>query len=433
MAAGASAARAAPRATGGVDWFGVGLSLRPGTLIGERYRLLEPLGRGGMGSVWAATHLLTEREVAMKFVRGPAHARRERRERFLREARAATAVRHPNVIHVLDAFALDDETHVMVMDRLRGETLRARLERHERLSLTETVRLVSPVVSAVRAAHACGIVHRDLKPENIFLASGEDGQVEVKVLDFGIAKLCAPDAEPSGLITQAGATLGTPCYMAPEQATADKDLDQRVDVWALGVILYECLAGLRPIEGESVGQVVMRLMSTGIIPLERVAFGLPEEVTALVGRMLARERAKRPSDLGEVLEVLQRYGGSELPAGSAPARAAPRRARVGMFVATGALAVGLGIWLVQRSAAEPGRRTETSPPASTPSLASGALSAAPAPAPEGESSAAAPPPLVSASARRPSPAAPRARPAPTPSSSAAPAVSLQGLAETPPF
>lgn len=280
-----------------------------------------------MGVVWAARHTVTRRAVAMKFLSGPRHLQPALRRRFMREARAACAVDHPNVIEVLDVFELDADTPVMVMDLLVGETLKERLAREESLTLEEAATILLPTISAVGTAHARGIVHRDLKPENIFLAKGSDGE-QVKVLDFGIAKLIDPAAPgESRLITETGSTLGTPCYMAPEQATGAKDIDYGVDIWALGVILYECLAGFRPIEGESIGQVVAALMKTAVTPLERIRDDLPDDVTALVGRMLQRSRDKRPEDLREVWAALGRYSSIKTPdfgpPGSAPAALGP--------------------------------------------------------------------------------------------------------------
>jgi serine/threonine-protein kinase len=255
----------------------VALILETGRIVAGRYRLDRLLGQGGMGEVWAATHQVTRRSVAMKFVRGTGHARPELRRRFMREARAASAVQHPNVVEVFDVFELDAETPVMVMELLSGETLGRRLAREGQLDLDQALALLVPAVSAVGAAHALGVVHRDLKPENLFLsrASGStEFETVVKVLDFGIAKLSSEMAGETG-VTETGTTLGTPCYMAPEQAMAERELDHRVDVWAFGVILYETLSGARPIEGDTVGQVVKHLMTTGITPLERVVPGLP--------------------------------------------------------------------------------------------------------------------------------------------------------------
>ncbi len=173
---------------------------------------------------------------------------------------------------------------------------------------------MAPVVSAVGAAHALGIVHRDLKPENIFLARGPDGARTVKVLDFGIAKLTALDGEvmrSTGITT--GVVLGTPAYMAPEQVFAEKDLDHRADIWALGIIFYECLAGACPTEGANIGQVLKHVVARPFAPLEQLAPEAPEALCRLVARMLAREPWQRPADLREVQEVLAPLAGAAAP------------------------------------------------------------------------------------------------------------------------
>src|SRR5579863_2255046 len=250
--------------------------LSSGTLIGGRYRLDERLGEGGMGEVWAATHVITRRRVAMKFLKGSAAMRMDMRQRMLREARATSLVKHPSVVELIDVFELDGGVPVLVMDLLVGETLGAKLTTSPVLAAREAATLLLPVVEAVEAAHAKGIVHRDLKPDNIFLNRGEAGDITVKVLDFGIAKLTATegDAAETGALTGTGSLVGTPWYMAPEQCYGERDIDQRADIWALGVILYECLAGARPVEGASMGQVLKRILHEGIVPLEERISGV---------------------------------------------------------------------------------------------------------------------------------------------------------------
>jgi serine/threonine-protein kinase len=284
-------------------------SLAPGTVIAGRYRLDRILGQGGMGVVWAATHTITRRGVAMKFLKGPAHARPELRRRFLREARAAATVQHPSVVEVHDVFELDDETPVMVMDLLVGETLAQRMASQGPLSVHHTASILLPVVSAVGTAHSRGVVHRDLKPENIFLAENEEGATEIKVLDFGIAKLANIEGEAvtQSQLTGTGSMLGTPCYSAPEQLFGEKIIDHRADIWALGVVLYECLSNQLPVYGENLGQILKMLTSGEILPLERLVPQLPADIVTLVGRMLSRPVDQRPKDMREVLEVLQRY------------------------------------------------------------------------------------------------------------------------------
>jgi hypothetical protein len=200
-----------------------------------------------------------------------------------------------------------------------GDTLADRLERERRLSLRKTATLLLPAVSAVGTAHVRGIVHRDLKPSNIFLARSAARTV-VKVLDFGIAKWTAPPDDPDSHHTQTGSTLGTPCYMAPEQATGERWVDHRVDVWALGVMLYECLAGVRPVEGANAAQVVLRLASTGIMPIEQLVTGLPVDIAELVRRMLARDLAQRLPDLRAAAQILARYATVGAPEFGEPGR-----------------------------------------------------------------------------------------------------------------
>jgi eukaryotic-like serine/threonine-protein kinase len=281
-----------------------------GEIVAKRYRLDEELGRGGMGVVWAATHVVTRRRVAIKFLRAPTDLRTDHRARFLREARAASAVDHPNVVSVVDVFELDDETPVIVMELLVGETLRQRLTRVGRLPVGQAAATILRVASAVDRAHALGIVHRDLKPENIFLMRSGAGDA-VKVLDFGIAKLLARegDEKESDSLTGTGALLGTPSYMAPEQVLGEKDIDHRADIWALGVILYECLAGVRPLRGSGLGQVATTLATEGVAPLAKAQPDLPSEMTELVMGMLERPRERRPQTLQSVQEVLSRFAG----------------------------------------------------------------------------------------------------------------------------
>jgi serine/threonine protein kinase len=219
-------------------------------------------------------------------------------------------VDHPNVVSVVDVFELDDETPVIVMELLVGETLGQRLIRAGRLPLGQAAAITLKVASAVDRAHALGIVHRDLKPENIFLVRAGAGDA-VKVLDFGIAKLLARegDEKESDTLTGAGTLLGTPSYMAPEQVLGEKDIDHRVDIWALGVILYECLAGVRPLRGSGLGQVATTLATEGVAPLEKAQPDLPPEMTELVMRMLERQRERRPQTLESVQEVLSRFAG----------------------------------------------------------------------------------------------------------------------------
>ncbi|MBI5537592.1 MAG: serine/threonine protein kinase [Deltaproteobacteria bacterium] len=285
--------------------------LIPGTVVSGRFRVERKLGEGGMGAVYAAFNITTNRPVALKVMHPEYAAKKDVVRRFLREAKAATAITHPNVIEVLDVVDGEHGEPVMVMELLSGEALDALLERRGALSLGEVARIMTPVVSAVGAAHARGIIHRDLKPENIFLTKLGDGTTKPKVLDFGIAKILDPTQINEGMTksgaTRTGSMLGTPYYMSIEQACGEKDIDHRSDIWSIGVILYTMLAGKRPYEGENYGQILKALMTDTPPSIGSLVSDLPADVAEIVDRCIARPRDKRPSDLREVYAVLSRY------------------------------------------------------------------------------------------------------------------------------
>jgi serine/threonine-protein kinase len=273
-----------------------------------RFRLIRELGSGGMGTVWEAVEVATNRRYAIKFlradVRSAAHS-----ERLLREARAVTTIRHPNVLCIHEVIEDALGAPALVMDLLHGETLRNRLERQRRLHLSEAATILASVASGVQAAHAAGVVHRDLKPENIFIRSKNDATADVLVLDFGIAKNLVATGTT---VTGTGEFLGTPYYMSPEQASGEK-VDERSDVWSLGVILFECLTGQRPVEGENVGQIFKRLIRGEVTLLSSLRLDLPADLVQVVDATLA-ERSARPRDLHRLIEVLAQYADGTVPA-----------------------------------------------------------------------------------------------------------------------
>jgi serine/threonine-protein kinase len=246
-----------------------------------------------MGIVWEASHLATEKTVAIKILKG-----RDASDaaRFLREAKVAAGLSHPSIVQVFDFWETEGGGPVfMVMEHLVGETLATRLERVTRLSPSDVRATLAPVASALRAAHARGIVHRDLKPENIFLARvSEADPPEVKVLDFGIARQVTAEGT-STAITKTGTLIGTPYYMAPEQLFGEKRIDTAADVWALGVVLYECLTGERPYGGENLGQIIRRVSDGSFRPLRELVPEVAPGVEELVRRMLSPDRESRPT------------------------------------------------------------------------------------------------------------------------------------------
>ncbi|WP_437744321.1 serine/threonine-protein kinase [Sorangium sp. So ce1504] len=282
-------------------------SLPAGKIIAGRFRIERLIGRGGMGEVYAARNVGTGRDVALKMIRGVADAAQTRR--FLREAKAATAIQHPNVIEVLDVFE-EDHTPVMVMELLRGEPLSGLRKRRGALQLYEAARLLVPVASALRAAHEKGIVHRDLKPDNIFLSEPQAGGCVPKVLDFGIAKVLDPtsiSSETQGGNTSTGSILGTPHYMSFEQAMSEKDIDHRADIWAMGVILFEALTGRRPLEFENLGEMYTAFLQREVPSIRSAVPDLPADVAGVLDRCLQKRREDRLDDLAPLVEVLGRY------------------------------------------------------------------------------------------------------------------------------
>jgi len=283
---------------------------REGAIIAERFRIERMLGEGGMGEVWAGVDTTTGERRALKFLKVSA-SDDERRRRFLREARAAMSLDNPNVVRIHSVEDRETGSPFMVMDLLEGETLQAHLARVGRLALADALAIFMPIISAVGAAHAKSIVHRDLKPENVFLSHEKDG-TRVRVLDFGVAKFAASHSTPA--LTESGDRLGTPRYMAPEQARGSRDVDHRVDIWALGIMLWEALAGRHPIVGENVGSIYKAITLDAMPDLAAAAPDVPGDVVALVARMLSRAPAERPHDLREVAATLGRHFRGDIPA-----------------------------------------------------------------------------------------------------------------------
>ncbi|KYF73235.1 serine/threonine-protein kinase [Sorangium cellulosum] len=326
------------------------INLVPGALVASRYRVDRQLAEGGMGVIWAATHLASGERVALKLLRPGATEDASTRRRLLREARAAAAVDHPNVPCIHDVLELDNGTPFLVMDLLEGESLRDRLLREAQIPLPELARILLPVISAVGTAHALGIVHRDLKPDNIFLLTPEaaaplhDEAARVRVLDFGIAKLTAAHGETAWTSgrTGTGEMLGTPYYMSPEQILGEHDVDHRADIWSLGVILYECLTSVRPNEAESMGKVLKRILTGTMRPIGEIAPALPADVAAMVDRMLSPDRAQRPADLREVGALLGRYADVALRPFGPPAAPRERESDAPSFEARAGDALSAG-------------------------------------------------------------------------------------------
>jgi eukaryotic-like serine/threonine-protein kinase len=315
-------------------------------LLADRYRLVRPLARGGMGSVWTAEHLTLGSEVAIKIIDPRVASRDMGVARFLREARALAALRSPYIVQVMD-FGTDGEIVFLVMELLEGRTLGQRLKAEGKLSASETNRILSQVCKAMSHAHGRGIIHRDLKPDNIYVCDQTREHV-TKVLDFGIAKPLGGMAT-SGTSTEVGAFLGTPSYMSPEQCRGSTDIDHRSDLWSLGAIAYECLLGRRLFEGEVLGELVVRIC-TEALPIASTSSQLPTGFAEWLSRAMARSPADRfqsAAELGAALSaVLESAGESSRGVDSAETLQEER------FVAALAPAAGLGSTLENGSLAQ---------------------------------------------------------------------------------
>jgi serine/threonine protein kinase len=276
----------------------------PGLVIGGKYRLKAPIGRGGMGMVWVARHLDLDVLVAIKLMAPEYSPSSRERARFMREARAAARLRSRNVVTVLD-YGVEKQTQYIVMELLEGEDLRGRLDRERILSPHEAAKLLDSIANAVELAHKAGIIHRDLKPENIFLARvvGETEEV-VKVLDFGIAKDLNPGSGDES--TRSGVAIGTPQYMSPEQARGSKLIDHRSDLWSIGVILFRALLGRLPFEGMVAIEILDALANDPIPVPSSIEPSLPADVDRFFARALAREPKERFQTIREMTEAFHR-------------------------------------------------------------------------------------------------------------------------------
>jgi eukaryotic-like serine/threonine-protein kinase len=280
-------------------------------LVAGKYELSHLIGRGGMGSVWEGRHATLGTRVAIKFVDAEYADSPEARQRFMTEARAAATIQSKYAIQIHDHGLTDDGRPYIVMELLVGEPLDRRIERVGRLALSDTARILGQVCRALQRAHEAGIIHRDLKPENIFLVRSPDDDDEIaKVLDFGIAKFRASPGE-AGLSssTKTGAVLGTPFYMSPEQARGLRNIDHRTDLWSLGIIAYKCVTGVLPFDGESVGDLLVKIC-TGPLPVPSlVVAGLPPAFDGWFARSLERAPERRFASASELSSALAMAAG----------------------------------------------------------------------------------------------------------------------------
>jgi len=275
---------------------------RLATTLGGKYRIIRCIGQGGMGSVYEAMHVVIKRRFAVKFLRSDLAQRRDALARFQREAAAAGAVESENIAQAVDFGVADDGAPYIIMEYLNGCDLASLLRRSGPLPIKRATDLAIQACNGIQAAHAVGVIHRDLKPANLYICRRSDQTDLLKIVDFGIAKLKASEAEQA--ITRTGAIFGTPTYMSPEQARGSTVLDERVDVYALGVILYEMLSGRTPHPGDSHNAVMYHVSTQPPVRLNRETSPLPADLIDVVMGALATDAEQRPVSAAELARQL---------------------------------------------------------------------------------------------------------------------------------
>lgn len=267
--------------------------MKAGDIVASKYRLIARIGQGGMGSVWKASNTFTGREFAIKFLLAQVASHEDSRHRFTQEARASARINHPNAIDVYDVGESEDGGLYLVMELLDGLSLAEALRAQPGFSARELLILLAEASTALNAAHNSGVIHRDLKPGNIFLHKDRaSGYVTAKVLDFGVSKLLGAD---EGVATHTGSLLGSPRYMAPEQAISASQADARSDIWSLGIVLFEALTGRFPHDGENSNNLIIAIATTPPKSINDVAPQLPASLRQLVDDCLRPPAQRIPS------------------------------------------------------------------------------------------------------------------------------------------
>jgi serine/threonine protein kinase len=295
--------------------------LPPGALVAERYQVGLMLGAGSSGVVYEARHIGLNRPVALKVIRPDIARDSSVWRRFSREARVLAALHNKHVVRILDTGSLDSGLTYFVMDRLQGTDLRRLLQVEGALPPQRAVDYVIPVCSALADAHRLNIIHRDIKPENIFLAEIRACEPTIKLLDFGVALFLDDAAQ----CTLPAPGMGPPFYLSPEQLVDPRAVDGRTDIWAVGLLLYELLAGRSPLSGLDISQMYLKIVQGPMPRIEAACPGLPVELAAAVNRCLQIDPAERPQSADELISALEPFC----------SRHAPTRAPAGEYSASG--------------------------------------------------------------------------------------------------
>jgi tRNA A-37 threonylcarbamoyl transferase component Bud32 len=289
--------------------------LEPGQLIDGKYVIERLLGEGGMGAVFVASHTVLSKKVAIKVLHQEFADKAEMAERFVREAKAASLIGHENIIDVTDIGRTDGGTLYIVMELLEGESLESRLRRAQRLPAAKAAEICGQVLLALRHAHAKGIIHRDIKPENVFLTTIAGRRDFVKILDFGISKYGAAFAStPEAMhLTKSGAVMGTPYYMAPEQARGEV-VDHRIDIYSTGVILYEAVTGALPYDGPNAQAVIFKIAKGEMVHPRAILPEIPSDLEAVILKAMASDPEQRFYSAAEFFTRLKPFGAKDYAA-----------------------------------------------------------------------------------------------------------------------
>lgn len=282
---------------------------RIGSTLNDRYKITRKLGEGGMGLVYEGQHLLIQRRVAIKMLHAQFATNVEVVERFRREAIAATSIRHPHIVEVIDMGTAPDGAAYMVLEFLDGRDWSDDIEKTGPQPLGKVVRIMRMICDGLQAAHDNRIVHRDLKAENVYLAKHGADRDYVKIVDFGISKMLdeAQEQEKNHSLTKTGAAMGTPYSMAPEQMKGAKDVDHRADIWALGIMFYRALTGYYPFDAETFPMLAVSVLTADPAPLSTYRSDLPPQIQPIVSRLLAKAKEQRFQSATELREALSPF------------------------------------------------------------------------------------------------------------------------------
>ncbi len=329
-----------------------------GEVLAGRYKITRKIGEGGMGAVYEAEHQLIGKRVAVKVLLDKFAGDKDVVARLQHEARIASSIGHPSIVDVTDFGKTPDGRSYAIMEYLEGEALASLIAREAPLPPERVLPIVKQIANALGAAHRKGIVHRDVKPENVFLVRDGQGPERVKVVDFGISKLVKSGDPAQQRLTQTGIVLGTPLYMSPEQARGEEQLDHRVDVYALGVILYEALTGEVPFRGSNYLGVISQVLTLEPVPprVLRPELSITEALERVVMRTLAKDRDVRYQTMAELEHDIDRLAAGDQNVGLMPsgvpvleaaaaeaAREAASSRRVRVAALVGLLLAGAGL------------------------------------------------------------------------------------------